>query len=436
VLSKPDQDMLGATAYDSTLKNRRENDFDMSTNVHAFKVENFKSVHNRGEFYSFLPKDSKSGICYTHKCFDLQPYSSLNTAIFSSGASSYIDFRLQSIPNALLRDMNLIMSVKNGNTSTAASLYSVPTWFQQIKVLKGGIDSLQTYATSMSNYIETCINFTESRYSSSAYIMAGISPTTFQSVTSIPLSTTSTLMTPVYTSLHNTLVPLQQISKQEVIIRFYINADIRYAATSNVALTDLTLMTANLRLTYIEVDNMEYSTLLANRRLNFKTYQRRFESFITSSLTTASPNRFQLQSTRGTASIIFVWLSQSTPANTNIDTFPQISQVWIENSKQQNIFNQIMFTSAMLNYIAEKEMGGCSFLAGSQNVLMLSPFHPNPRAVWDNEHSSGYLFAGDDIHSLVVLPVATQTNIQVNMLSFCFGMLSLYQDGQFEELGS
>jgi len=371
-----------------------------------------------------------SKYCYARRFQDTTPIQAFTTLLQNaSSGQAYLEYQIPSIPNGLFKSATCILNISNSNTTTAANLFSGGNFFNSIQLLKGGSQVLQTFQYATPNNIEECLKFKNPYESYWAMATEGYASATLYSGTTIPASGSLTLYCPLNFSLTNTLIPFDSIGKGNYTLRLYFQPSVLYAATGNVTLSNLTINTANLRFEYIEIDNHEYQTLIANNRfLNFKSLIRRVQSWPITSMASGQEYTFVINGVYGVFSQCVVWYSSGT-TNTNIDVFTNIFQtLYIINAGQQNVLGQINWNPQDLRFWGSKAYGSNYFLENiNTGVFALTNFSSDDclENLKNNGHSSGYLLAPDNPHSLVVFPNQSVTGGQLNILFWFHGIINL-----------
>jgi len=429
--------MLGSQ-WDNKIKGRAEYDWLVSNNEHkVIKAKRINSAYDRGSYYKYLAKDVANGdACNSLKFIDLQttqPFAN----VLVGGNNSYLEFKLTNI-KGLYKDALVVLSVTNNGTNTFSG-FSTPLWWSQIRLVTGGQDVTTSYAQDLTNFVETCMllnNPYENWAEFGSYGINSSNSGTFSSNVSIAAGATQVLYFPVNFTLKNTLAPIEKLAKFDIRLRFYPNTSVLYAASSNVTLSQLQLNTCVLRTFYYELDNYEYSMVMAEKKLNFNTLVRRIEQFPIVSQVSGTATPYQIQATRGLIGLFFVYISTG-KTNTTIDQFNStITNIWIQNSNSVNIYNLIQLTTADLRLISSKAFGGNYFLGDSSGIQIycLPPFAENPSEILSNNaHHSPYLLPAEDIHSLVITTSSTITNATLNLMTFGYGILNIDDDAGVSE---
>jgi len=419
--------MLGSQ-WDNKIKGKGEYDWLISNNEHKLiKAKRVNSVYNRASYYKYLPRDVENGdACNCVKFVDLQTTQPFANAL-TGGNNAYIEFTLTNI-KGLYKDALLVINVTNSGTNTA-SLFSTPLWFSQIRLLRGGQDVTSSFAQDLTNWVETCMQLDNPYENWADFNFYGINSSnsgTFSSNTTIAAGATTTLYFPVNFTLKNTLVPIEKLAKFDIRIRFYPNTSVLYAASSNITLSQLQLNTCVLRTFYYELDNYEYSMIMAEKMLNFNTLVRRIEQFPIVSQVSGTATPYMIQATRGLVGLFFVYISTG-KTNTAIDQFNNnITNIWIQNSNSVNIYNLVQLTTADCRLLSSRAFGGSYFLGDNSGIQIfcLPPFAENPMEILTNQaHHSPYLLEASDIHSVVITTNATITNATLNLMTFSYGVL-------------
>jgi len=435
-----------ANQYDTVIKNEKKYDFIVSNSDHMrTKPVEVPSVFNRGNYYVMSAKDARKSMIHEGVKFqDLTPVSTLTNLISSNGG--FAEWKFTAI-KGLYSHAFILMTITNNNSTNTATLFSTPLWFNRIVLNFGGSQVDNMPPGDYTNNIETLLEIDNPYDSAWRLNMFGYNTTTLKSNSTLASGSTGVFWVPIKNILHHSLVPIKKLCDRAVSIKAYINNDIRYTTTSNVNLTDLTISVHNLRVFYFDVDDYEYTQLVAPSRMLYNTLIRRLESWTITAQSANSSVAYPIQSTTGIAALaFFVWLSPN-PVRTNssIDTQNvSISNVTITNAGGTSIFGNntnLTTTYGDLRLIPSLALGGSWVLENSNtNFFMLPPFAGDltPEIFELNAHHSPYIIpASGNQHNIYLTVSSALSNVTLYLFTICAGYLCLDDnDGTIREFSA